>query len=246
MLRYIPSGDSALIIKTGDDISEATNREVRKLLTRLEQEDIPGIVDFIPSYNELMICYDPLKCLYDDLIKRIHDLENDIEKISLKDNPAIGIPVLYGGESGPDLGVVAGHNNLSEDEVIKIHSSGTYLVYMLGFTPGFCYLGGMDPCIATPRRHDPRIRIAAGSVGIADNQTGIYPLESPGGWQLIGKTPLRLFDQYRTPEFLIEAGDKIRFYPVGMEEFEKIMKNADELTELLIKGKRDNHAIGNN
>ena len=126
----------------------------------------------------------------------------------------VEIPTLYGGEYGPDLDHVADHNGLTPEEVIQIHSSADYLVYMMGFTPGFPYLGGMSENIATPRLQTPRTAIPAGSVGIAEQQTGVYPIESPGGWQLIGRTPVQLFDPQRDPPVVVEAGDFIRFAPI--------------------------------
>jgi KipI family sensor histidine kinase inhibitor len=228
MFQYIPSGDSAVIIKAGDEISEEINLTVRKLLARIENENIIGIIDFIPSYNELMICYDPLIISCRKLLDTLRTLETNIDTIELPESEIIHVPVLYGGQSGPDLNEVAALNNLSEEEVVKIHCSSSYLVYMLGFTPGFCYLGGMDQRIATRRKQSPRLIIPAGAVGIADKQTGIYPIESPGGWQLIGKTPLRLFDPAKKPEFLIKAGDCIKFYPITEYEFTDILKEVNE------------------
>lgn len=222
MFQYFPSGDSAFIIKAGNVISEEINSTIRKLLIRIENERIDGIKDFIPSYNELLICYDPVIVSFKELLVFLRSLEPDIENIELPVSSAIHVPVLYGGEYGPDLDHVAEFNSLSEDEVISIHCSKSYLVYMLGFTPGFCYLGGMDERIGTPRKISPRLKIPAGAVGIADKQTGIYPIESPGGWQLIGKTPLRLFDPGKKPEFLFSPGDHIQFYRVTENEFKAI------------------------
>ncbi len=221
-LAYIPSGDAAIILKAGDEISIPVNQVIRKLLIRIEEEKIPGITELIPSYNELMIIYDPCITGYLDLLARLHALERDAEAAILPEPETIVVPVLYGGETGPDLAEVTEANRLSEEEVIRIHSAGHYLVYMLGFTPGFCYLGGMDDRIATPRKASPRLKIPAGAVGIAGKQTGIYPIESPGGWQLIGRTPLRLFDPQRQPEFLFKPGDLIRFYPVNRETYDRI------------------------
>ena len=138
------------------------------------------------------------------------------------------IPVCYGGEYGPDLEFVAKNADISVEEVIKIHSSKDYLIYMLGFLPGFSYLGGLDEKIHTPRLANPRIKIPAGSVGIGGAQTGIYPLESPGGWQLIGKTPVKTYNPDRKVPILFEAGDYIRFVPISQEEFEKIEKEVNE------------------
>lgn len=235
MLKYFPSGDSALIVKAGDQISVEINQTIRRLLARVEMERISGITDFIPSYNELMICFNPSLTEYHKLLEIIRSLEPAIADIHLPPSALIEVPVLYGGKiiyseirssgenvsdnTGPDLEDVARFNKLSIDDVIQIHSSATYLVYMLGFTPGFCYLGGMDSRIAMPRKETPRLKIPEGSVGIADQQTGIYPIESPGGWQLIGKTPLKLFDPNRKPEFLFKIGDTLRFKPISETEF---------------------------
>jgi KipI family sensor histidine kinase inhibitor len=229
-LKYIPSGDSAFIIKAGDVISEEVNLTVRKLLKRIEEENIPGVIDFIPSYNELMVCYDPAKIGYRRLLDTLRACAADLGAMHLPPAEVVHVPVLYGGEAGPDLLHVAEHNRLAAQDVISIHSSADCLVYMLGFTPGFCYLGGMDKRIATPRQETPRLKIPPGSVGIAGEQTGIYPLESPGGWQLIGRTPLRLFNPESKPEFLFSAGDYIRFYPVDRDDYERIAAGVAKCT----------------
>ncbi len=233
VFRYIPSGDSAFIIKTGDEISVELNQAVRKLLIRIDQENINGVTDFIPSYNELMICYDPSVIGFRKLLDTLHSVEADIENIQLPESLIIEVPVLYGSDTGPDLKEVAEFNKISVEEVIRIHCTPDYQVYMLGFTPGFCYLGGMDERIATPRKSTPRLKIPAGAVGIAEKQTGIYPIESPGGWQLIGLTPLKLFDPQRNPEFLFNPGDRIRFCQVTADEFSLIsseISRGDSLT----------------
>jgi len=230
MFKFKISGDSALIISGGDVISEEINRSIRKFMAAVNLQNINGIIDLIPSYNELMVCYDPLIISLSDLLARMPEIEKNIDSVGLPPAMVFNIPVLYGGEGGPDISEVAFSNNISEDDVINIHSSGTYLVYMLGFTPGFCYLGGLDSRICTPRKKDPRIRIPAGSIGIAENQTGIYPVESPGGWQLIGLTPVRLFDPGRNPEFLIGAGDYIKFFPVNESEYNSIKSDVSSGT----------------
>ena len=138
------------------------------------------------------------------------------------------IPVLYGGEYGPDLESIAEHAGLSEGEVIKIHSSQDYLIYMLGFLPGFCYLGGLDERIHTPRLANPRLKIRAGSVGIGGSQTGIYPLDSPGGWQLMGMTPVKTYDPEREVPILVEAGNYIRFVPVDEAEYKRIQAQVED------------------
>ena len=146
---------------------------------------------------------------------RLHEIEIPAPRI-------VEIPVLYGGEFGPDIEVVAQHNGLTVEEVIAIHAATDYPIYMIGFTPGFCYLGGLDRRIHAPRRKTPRTLLPGGSVGIAEAQTGMYPVDSPGGWQIIGRTPLRLFAPERENPFLYEAGDRIRFMPVTGEEYERI------------------------
>ncbi len=238
MYQEISCGDSALIIKTGNDISVKTNHAVRKLLFLFENQKINGIIDFIPSYNELMICYNPAIVSYENLLHILHSVEADIETIKLPEPRVIHVPVLYGGDEGPDLPEVASFSRLSENEVIQIHCSANYYVYMLGFTPGFCYLGGMDQRISTPRKQTPRLSISAGAVGIADKQTGIYSIESPGGWQIIGKTPLRLFDPLRKPEFLIGAGDYVRFFSVSGDEYGDILSRVQDGIYEVIKSKQ--------
>jgi len=197
--------------------------EVRKLFHLLESEKPVGMIESIPSYSELMVCFDPLKTDGESILDQIRQLEPQIVNVELPSSRMLHIPVLYGGESGMDLYAVAEMNKLTIDEVISIHTEGSYLVYMLGFTPGFCYLGGLDKRIAAPRKKDPRLRIPAGSVGIAGDQTGIYPLESPGGWNIIGKTPLILFDHSRVPAFLAGPGDYIRFFAINNEEYMSIL-----------------------
>ena len=223
MNRYIPSGDSAFIIKAGDVISEEIHVTVRKLLKKLDEAEIAGVTDIIPSYNEIMVCYDPTVAGYKQIIGDLRACEAGLESVQLPEPSAVHVPVIYGGEYGPDLQYVADINSMSHEEVVNIHCSAVCLVYMLGFTPGFCYLGGMDPRIATPRRETPRMKIPAGAVGIAGQQTGIYPIESPGGWQLIGRTPLKLFDPQKKSPFLFSAGDYVKFFPVTEEEYKRII-----------------------
>ena len=224
MRKYFPLGDTAFLIKLGNDISIETHRKVRNLFHNLESEEIEGVIELVPSYNEIMILYEPSIISYKDLFNKIEDIDfEDTNKLA-KSHKIIHIPVCYDKKYSPDMEIVAQANQISQNEVVKIHSNPEYLVYMLGFTPGFCYLGGMDNSIATPRKENPRQLIEAGSVGIAGAQTGVYPIDSPGGWQIIGKTPLVLFDPKRKPEFLINAGDYIKFYAISEMEFEEIRK----------------------
>lgn len=212
--RYLAAGDSAIVVEVGDDICPEINQVIRGLVLALEQAAIEGIREYVPTYRSLMVLYDPAQLFFHELVARLRTLEETLEASQLPEPRIVEAPVIYGGESGPDLDYVAEHNHLTVEEVIALHSGTDYLVYMLGFTPGFCYLGGMPEQIATPRLATPRTRIPAGSVGIAGQQTGIYPIDSPGGWQLIGRTSLCLFDPQRDPAVLINAGDYVRFRPV--------------------------------
>jgi len=217
--RYLPAGDQGLLVEFGDTIDAAINRRVRDLLVAVSADAIAGVVDLVPTYRSLLVTYDPLRVSLPDLTEAVREREGGLVRTSVPPPRILEVPTAYGGAFGPDLPVVASHNSLGEREVIEIHSGTEYLVYMMGFSPGFPYLGGMSPRIATPRLKTPRTAIPAGSVGIAQQQTGIYPVESPGGWQLIGRTPIALFDPARVPPVLLEAGDYIRFVPVSATEY---------------------------
>lgn len=220
--RFLPVGDRALSIELGDSISEAVNRRVHSLWREIGRLGVQGIVDLVPSYRSLLVYYDPLRIPYDDLTSRLRELEGSLGEGETTTRRLVEIPTLYGGEYGPDIGAVAEHNGITEGDVVTIHSGTDYLVYMMGFLPGFPYLGGMSEKIATPRLQTPRSAIPAGSVAIAERQTGIYPVESPGGWRIIGRTPIRLFDPGREPPVEIEPGDYIRFVPVDESEYASI------------------------
>lgn len=222
--RFRLNGDRALLVDCGDGMDMDVNQRVLALAARLGENRPVGINSVIPAYRSLTVIYDPLLTDQELLQKQIDDLVAYLEDVAGYETALIAIPVLYGGTFGPDIEFVSAHTRLTVNEIIDVHSSGTYPIYMLGFTPGFCYLGGMDHRLQTPRRETPRISIPAGSVGIAGLQTGMYPVSSPGGWQIIGRTPLRLFAPERENPFLYKPGDKIRFYPVTQQEFQVIME----------------------
>jgi KipI family sensor histidine kinase inhibitor len=211
-------------VEYGDTIDPAVNRRVRALVHALDAAAIPGILDLVPTYRSLLVTYDPLQLAPADLRQALEQVEGRLAQAPARAARVLEVPTTYGGEVGPDLAFVASHNGLTEDEVVRIHSGTDYLVYMMGFSPGFPYLGGMSGRIATPRLATPRTAIPAGSVGIAQAQTGIYPVESPGGWQLIGRTPIKLFDPARHPPVLIEAGDYIRFVPISREAYDRMVE----------------------
>lgn len=221
-VRFLLAGDTALTAEFGNEISEGINARIRAFNIALEKSGIPGIVETVPTYRSLMIHYDPEVILYDPLVERLKGLLDGLDQIEIPPSEVLEIPVLYGGEEGPDLEFVASHNGKSPQEVIDIHTSTEYLIYMLGFTPGFTYLGGMSDAIATPRLKTPRVKIPGGSVGIAGSQTGVYPIDSPGGWQLIGRTPVRMYDPGREVPILPKAGQYIKFYAIDRAEYDRI------------------------
>ena len=215
---FFPAGDLALVVELGDAISPEINRKVRSLTDALEEGSIPGVFDFLPTYRSVLVYYDPLKVTSGEVQDGIERLLESAEVTDTGMRHIVHIPTLYGGNMGPDIAFVAEHNSIDEQEVIRIHSSADYLVYMMGFSPGFAYLGGLDGRLATPRLQSPRTEIPAGAVGIAETQTGVYPMASPGGWQLIGRTPLKLFDPARARPVLLSAGDYVRFVPIESQE----------------------------
>ncbi len=207
-------GDSSLLIEFEKTISPKVNQHIAAMVKLIRQQQIEGIEDMIPTYCSLLINYNPLVIGFDDIKERIGCIARMDTKVGSVSKRVYEIPVLYGGKYGPDLPFIAKNAGLSEEEVIAIHSSKDYLIYMLGFLPGFTYLGGLDERIHTPRLQNPRVRIPEGSVGIGGSQTGIYPMDSPGGWQLMGSTPVKTYDPDREKPILVEAGDYIRFVPV--------------------------------
>ena len=211
---FKPAGDSAVLMVLGSEIDLETNRRVHALEKKIISEPLDGITETVPTYSSLLIHYDLLSLGYQDVVDWVCLKFSQIDELQEEELHLVEIPTIYGGEDGPDLEFVAGHNQISVEKVIEIHSSQSYHVYMMGFTPGFPYLGGMDPAIAAPRLKDPRIHVPAGSVGIAGEQTGIYPIDSPGGWQIIGRTHLRLFDPSREEPFLLSPGAMVRFVPI--------------------------------
>ncbi len=234
-MEFHPLGDTGIQVLFGSDISEETNRQIRIFADYLKGNPVEGLIEWVPAYTTLTIFYRPDKIVFKDLCKKLREIQETLQSEDVKSNSTVyEIPVLYGGEVGPDLSDVASYNGLSEGEVISFHSARPYLIYMMGFVPGFPYLGGMSEKIATPRRENPRAKIEAGSVGIAGEQTGVYPLETPGGWQIIGRTPVKLYDPEREEPILLSAGAYIRFVPVDQKEYEEI-EEAIRLGEYKVK-----------
>ncbi len=221
--KFIYAGDLSLVMEFGNSISSEINSKIRNMIKAIEENPIEGINEVFPTYRSIQIMYNPLEIQVNDLIEKLKALEEKLGSSEEESFRIVEIPTLYGGDYGPDIGFVAKHNNISEEEVIKIHTSRDYLVYMLGFTPGFPFLGGMSEKIHTPRLESPRSRIPAGSVGIAGAQTGMYPSETPGGWQLIGRTPLKLYEPSKEPPVLLNAGDYVRYVSIDENEYKRIL-----------------------
>jgi len=226
--RFLLAGDAALVVELGNKIDEEINRRVRSLAAALEENPVPGLAEVVPTYRSLLVHYDPLRLSHRDLVDLIRPILEKGEEYPLPEPRIVEIPTLYGGEFGPDLPFVAEHNGLSIDEVVRFHSGTVYPVYMLGFSPGFAYLGGLPEEIATPRLPTPRTLVPAGSVALAGRQTGVYPIATPGGWRLIGRTPLQLFDPQRDPPTLLRAGDRVRFVPISEEEYWARLEREEE------------------
>ena len=221
--KLIPAGDQALVVELGDEIDAALNRRVHDLTHLVEEQRIRGVVDLTPTYRSLLVQYDATETSLGEISIAIRDLEDGPGTGSSDQPLVVHVPTLYGGAFGPDLEDIAECAGVPVAEAVNMHSSEQYRVYMMGFTPGFPYLGGLDERLATPRLETPRQEIPAGTVGIAESQTGIYPVASPGGWRLIGRTPLKLFDPSREFPSLLSAGDYLRFVPIdGEEEFKTI------------------------
>jgi len=220
--RFRLSGDRALLAEYGEGIDPVVNEKVRAVTSLLKRNLPDGVEAVVPAYRNLSLVYDPLVTTLERLTAILHGLEADLQAVAVAETKTVLIPVCYGGEFGPDIGVVAHLTGLKEDQIVALHTSVDYRIYMIGFTPGFCYLGGLDSRLQTPRRKTPGTNLPAGSVGIAESQTGMYPVDSPGGWQIIGRTPLRLFAPARETPFLYEAGNRIRFVPIDEAEFHRV------------------------
>jgi KipI family sensor histidine kinase inhibitor len=217
--RFQRASDQSLLIYFGHQITLEAHQQVRKLLRLLELQPIPGVRNLHPAYCSVLIKFDPLKWRHDDLEKILKQYLDRLETIDLPNPREVEIPVCYGGEHGPDLVDVGVLHNMTSAQVIELHSSITYLVYFLGFVPGFAYLGELPEALVTPRLLTPRRQVPRGSVGIAGNQTGVYPVATPGGWRLLGRTPVSLFQPQRHELSLLTIGDRVRFTPISPRQF---------------------------
>ena len=217
-------GDRGLLVEYGNAIDSVVNQKVRAISVAAVKNMPPGVLEIVPAYRSLMILYDPLVTTPADLQNAFLSIEKKLQDTVIPAPRTITIPVCYGGEFGPDIEVVAESNGISTPDVIRLHSQPEYIIYMIGFSPGFPFLGGLPEALHTPRLKTPRTAVPQGSVAIANEQTGIYSVESPGGWQLIGRTPLKLFDSARSHPIPYHPGDLIRFVPISHEKYFQLLE----------------------
>lgn len=234
-MRIYPLGDATLIVEVGDRIDEGTHERVQQALRALEAARLPGVLDLVPTFTSVAVYYNPAVLLAAGASAgaEFEWLESRVRQVPalggsrLRPSPSrrtVEIPVCYGGEFGPDLAMVAERVKRKPEEVVKLHHQASYIVFQIGFAPGFPYLGGLPSVLNLPRRPEPRVQVVPGSVGIAGGQSCVYPLATPGGWHLIGRTPLRLFRPAQTPPTLLSVGDRVKFRPVTAEEFARLQE----------------------
>jgi KipI family sensor histidine kinase inhibitor len=214
-------GDRGLLLEFGDEISREINEKVRRMALAVHAEAIEGIIETIPTYRSLLIIYNPVILPMEDLKERLKRMEKGLQQTPLPEPKLTRIPVVYGGIYGPDLEEVAKYLHVSPEEVVQLHCSKPYLIYMIGFMPGYPYMGELPQALVTPRLKTPRLLVPKGSVAIAQRQTGIYSMESPGGWQILGRTPVELFHPEKDPPALLQMGDFVQFYQISEKEFKE-------------------------
>ena len=222
--RFQFASDQSLIVSFGDKITRQAHEQVLKLLRLLESEPVAGVRNLHPAYCSLLVKFDPRRLRHEELQSTLEQYLSRLAKVTLPEPRVVEIPVCYGGEFGPDLIDVATIHNITREKVIELHTSATYLVYFLGFVPGFAYLGELPDALVTPRLPNPRRKVPAGSVAIAGNQTGVYPVSTPGGWRLLGRTPIAMFRPDRDGLSLLSIGDRVRFMPISVERFAALEK----------------------
>jgi len=214
-------GDHGLLLEFGDEISREINEKVRRIALAIQADDMEGIVEMVPTYRSLLIIYNPVILPIEDLKKRLERIEAGLQRTPFPEPKLTRIPAVYGGVYGPDLEEVAKYHQISPEKVIQLHCSKPYLIYMIGFMPGFPYMGELLQELITPRLKTPRLLVPKGSVAIAQRQTGIYSMESPGGWQILGRTPMELFAPEKDPPALLQMGDLVQFHQISEKEFKE-------------------------
>ncbi len=217
--RFEPASDQSLLLYFGQQITLGAHQQVRKLLRLLEREPIAGVRNLNPAYCSILVSFDALQWKHRDLEKLLRAYIDRLDAMQIAEGRELEIPVCYGAEFGPDLNEVSALHGMTPRQVIELHASVTYIVYFLGFVPGFAYLGELPQALATPRMDNPRRSTPPGSVGIAGSQTGVYPFATPGGWRLIGRTPMAMFRADREAMSFLSIGDRVRFAPISAAQF---------------------------
>lgn len=216
------SGDSAVTVEFENEISLQTNQKVLALRDLLEKERPVGVLESVPTYRSLMVHFDPCRCSYEEITRKLQKLAESIHGIQVKKGKFLRIPVCYGGAFGPDLSMVAEFEHISPEEVIRRHSQYDCYVYMLGFSPGNAYIGSETPTFSVPRKDTPRVKIPRGAITIWQSQTTIFPMEQPGGWNVIGQTPLAMFLPDKKQPFFLHAGQWVHFYSIDEKTYDTI------------------------
>ena len=235
-VKFFPAGDHAMVVEFGSIIAENINQKVHALAGWIEEKQIEGVVELLPTFRSLMIYYDCHVVSFERLKRKVSEFDDTKVSAGAEKKKIIKVPCCYGARFGSDLHDMEKILGIDKDEIIRIHSSVCYKIYMLGFLPGFVYLGGLDKRIEVPRLSSPRVKINPGSVGIGGNQTGVYPVTSPGGWRLIGGTPLDFYDPDREKPILCNAGEYIRFVPIHIDEYY-------DIRHLVLKGQYEPEVI---
>ena len=235
-VKFFPAGDHAMVVEFGSIIAENINQKVHALAGWIEEKQIEGVVELLPTFRSLMIYYDCHVVSFERLKRKVSEFDDTKVSAGAEKKKIIKVPCCYGARFGSDLHDMEKILGIDKDEIIRIHSSVCYKIYMLGFLPGFVYLGGLDKRIEVPRLSSPRVKINPGSVGIGGNQTGVYPVASPGGWRLIGGTPLDFYDPDREKPILCNASEYIRFVPIHIDEYY-------DIRHLVLKGQYEPEVI---
>lgn len=225
-MKFLASSDRSVLLKFGDTISEEHHESVLRFMKILLRRPLSAVSNIHPAYSSILVSFDPLRTTHKKIERWVRSLSSSASQTPPRKSILVEIPVCYGDEFGPDLHDVARHCRLSESDVTGLHSSAMYRVYFLGFSPGFPYLGGMPEQLAVPRLPVPRSSVPAGSVAIGGAQTGVYPLSSPGGWRIIGRTPFRLFDEEKKNPALLSMGDRVQFRQISREEYSSIERSS--------------------